>query len=145
MWSRLIVASLVVGLGIGATVPFIGGVVAHQFDRAGDSLFWTTILISTLFVVGAATAAQVWLLPKPSKSPFDYFAMAALPERCLIYVWMIAVAALSGLASNALERLVMADHVGSPQSEPLIAPAMVIIVFTLIVDSLVAWLRRASS
>ena len=143
VWMRLLLASLLTGLTIGAVPPVTGLIIADWFQLAGQTLSLTTLLASVVIVLVVATAILQLLLKKIAATRFILRSQATFPQLVAAFVWSLVIAILAGQTGRMILRLADPGYFEAGNPVAVFGSALACIFFLTNSDLIVIWLRRA--
>ena len=145
VWMRLLLASVLTGLTIGAVPPVTGLIIADWFHLAGKTLQVTTLLVSVVIVLGLATAILQLLLKKIAATRFILQSQATFPQLVAAFVWSLVIAILAAQTGKMILRLADPGYFEAGSPVAVFGSALACIFFLTNSDLIVIWLRRAGS
>ncbi len=143
VWMRLLAISLLTGLTYGGTPSVVGLIIANLFQLAGETLRYTTLVVSSLPLIALAAALHHRILHKGAVAPFLLMKRATWPEAGIAFVWLIAFTCLAGLTGKLVFRLVDPGLDAATYPVALLGVMILPVCHVMISDVIIVWLRRA--
>ena len=143
VWTQLLAISVFTGLTFGATPSVVGLVIANLFQLAGETLRYTTLVDSSLPLIGLATALHYRILGRGAVAPFLLLKRATWPEAGIAFLWLIAFTCLAGLTGKLIFRLVDPQLDAATFPVALLGLMILPVCHVMISDVIIVWLRRA--